>query len=196
MSKGTTGSTEAPDVAVTVMVVDDEPGLVEVYAHALTKEFDVLTATSGEEALDEIDDGVDVVFLDRRMPDFSGDEVLEQIHDQGLDPRVVMVTAVEPDFDIVGMPFDAYLVKPVTGQDLRESAFRMLERDQYADTVQNYYALAEKKAALEARKSPVELEESEEYQALLDEMQQAREAADQQLGSLSSGEFDEAFRDL
>ncbi len=46
----------------------------------------------------------------------SGDEVLDTIAERGIDPAVVMVTAVDPDFDIVEMPFDEYLTKPVTAR--------------------------------------------------------------------------------
>ena len=79
---------------------------------------DVRTAYGGEEALEKADEDVDLVFLDRQMPDMSGDDVLERVRERGLDCRVVMVTAVDPDFDIVEMPFDDYLTKPVMRDDV------------------------------------------------------------------------------
>jgi len=58
----------------TVLVVDDEPDVADAYAAQLQNEFIVSTAYGGQEALDKIDDSVNVVLLDRRMPGISGDE--------------------------------------------------------------------------------------------------------------------------
>ncbi|PSP15165.1 DNA-binding protein, partial [Halobacteriales archaeon QH_10_67_13] len=85
----------------TVLVVDDERDVADAYAAQLEEEFIVMTAYGGQQALDWIDASVDVVLLDRRMPDISGDEVLEKIHGRDLQARVAMVTAVDPDFDII-----------------------------------------------------------------------------------------------
>jgi len=77
---------------------------------------EVRTAYSGEEALEKVDEDVDIVLLDRLLPDLPdlpGDEVLERVRERGLDCRVVMVTAVDPDFDIVELPVDEYIHKPV-----------------------------------------------------------------------------------
>jgi CheY-like chemotaxis protein len=40
------------------------------------EEYEVRTATGGPEALDLVDEEVDVALLDRRMPRMSGDELL------------------------------------------------------------------------------------------------------------------------
>lgn len=53
-----------------------------------------------------IDEDVDVVLHDCRMPDRSGGQTLERIREQGYDCRVAMVTAVDLDFDIVEMDFE------------------------------------------------------------------------------------------
>ena len=63
----------------TILVVDDEQKVVESYSLRLGMRYDdVHTATGGREALAflEVSDP-DVIFLDRRMPDMSGDEVAE-----------------------------------------------------------------------------------------------------------------------
>ncbi|MFB6176845.1 MAG: response regulator transcription factor, partial [Halobaculum sp.] len=95
------------DQSPTVLVVDDEQQVADAYALRLQMEYDdVRKAYGGQEALDTVDETVDVVLLDRRMPDYSGGEVLEKMRERGLDCSVIMVTAVDPDFDIVSMPFD------------------------------------------------------------------------------------------
>jgi DNA-binding response OmpR family regulator len=166
------------EYTATVLVVDDERDIADLYTTWLELDHVVRTAYGGEEALEKVDEDVDLVFLDRQMPDYSGDEVLERIRDRGIDCRVVMVTAVDPDFDIVDMGFDDYLTKPVMREDLSESVSAMAERDEYDDTLQEYFALTSKKATLEAEKTPSELQNNTEYQEMVDRVSDLEEEAD------------------
>lgn len=97
------------------------------------------------------------------MPDTSGDEVLAEIDTRGLDCRDVMLTAVDPAFDIVDMAFDAYVVKPVERADVTGVVAEMLERATYDDDFEQFRSLASKQAALEPEKNTAELESSEAY---------------------------------
>lgn len=106
------------------MFVDDEQDLADMYARLLEDSHEVLTAYSGREALKNIE-GVDVVFLDRRMPGLSGDEVLDRILDRELDCRVVMLSAIEPEFEQT-FGFDYYLTKPVTREVLNETIAKLV----------------------------------------------------------------------
>jgi len=178
----------------TVMVVDDDRDVAELYTAWLETVHDVRSAYDGTDALDTVDESVDVVFLDRQMPGMSGDEVLDEIDDRGLDCRVVMVTAVDPDFDIVEMPFDDYLTKPVGRSDLLETVESMCSRDSYDERVQEYFAMASKKATLESEKSPIELEASEEYREVSERVEALREQADETVTELD--DVQSAFRDF
>lgn len=110
----------------TVLFVDDEAALADGHAAQLSDRYETRTAYDGRTALDRIDDDVDVVFLDRRMPGPDGEAVLEAIRERGDDCRVVMLTGVEPDADVVEMGYDDYLVKPVGEADLQEAVERSL----------------------------------------------------------------------
>lgn len=180
-----------------VMLVDDEKRLADMYAKWLEADFEVLVAYNGEEALEKITEDVDVVFLDRRMPGMSGDEVLDEIREQGINCKVAMVTAVDPDFDIIEMGFDDYVVKPVTRDDLYEKVDQLLGRNEYQDQLQKYFALSSKKATLENEKTEEELEESEEFAELERELEELREQTDDMLEDLSDdGDFESLYRDL
>ncbi|SDN28235.1 Response regulator receiver domain-containing protein [Halogranum gelatinilyticum] len=172
------------DASPLVLVVEDEPDLADLYATWLSTEYRVRTAYGGHEALDALDDDVAVVLLDRRMPDLSGDEVLNAVRERGIDCRVAMVTAVEPDFDIISMGFDDYLVKPVTKDALRETVSTLCTRNTYDTGVQELFALASKKALLESEKGNAELAESEEYIELSDRIAVLREELDETIGSV------------
>ena len=172
-------------VSPIVLIVEDEPDLADLYSAWLREACTVRTAYNGAQALDAIDEEIDVVLLDRRMPGLSGDEVLETIRDRGLDTRVAMVTAVEPDFDIVGMGFDDYLVKPVSQRDLMETVDQLLPRSTYDDQMQEFFALASKKAVLDAQKTEAELRASEEYARLEDRLAVLRAEIDDTVSELS-----------
>ena len=181
----------------TVLIVDDEPNVVEAYALWLGDEYgEIRTAAGGEEALAVIDDDIDVVLLDRRMPELSGDEVLTEITERNLDPRVAMVTAVDPDFDIVEMGFDAYLTKPVSRADLVETVEQLLSLDEYEAGVREQFALTEKRAVLESEMTETELAESEEYQELVAELERIEERTGDHAGELGQDAFATAVRDL
>ena len=154
------------DANPSVLVVDDEQSVAEAYSLWLKGEYDVETAFDGGEALELVDETTDVVLLDRRMPGVSGDEALEAMREAGYDCRVAMVTAVDPDFDIVEMPFDSYLTKPVTRDDVIEAIDELLKIDEYEDAVKQRFAVAKKRAALENEKPLSELEENEQFAEL------------------------------
>jgi len=180
----------------TVLIVDDRVDIADTYTIWLEETYRVRTAYDGREALDLLDETVDVALLDRRMPGLSGDEVLETIRERGLDCRVAMVTAVEPDFDIVDMGFDDYLVKPVTGEQLHRTIERLLSRSSYDDRMREFYSLAAKRTVLEAEKSSSELEESEEYRELMAKLDAVRSEADETVASFEDEDYFAAFRDL
>ncbi|WP_313695057.1 response regulator transcription factor [Halorarum halobium] len=180
-----------------VLVVEDEPDLADLYAAWLGDEYEVRTAYGGHEALEQLDEDVDIVLLDRRMPGLSGDEVLVAVRERGIECRVAMVTAVEPDFDIVAMGFDDYLVKPVTRGALTETVEGLFRRSEYDSDVQTYFALASKKAVLESEKGRAALEESEEYDYLDAQLRDLRENLDDSVANFDEhDDFEGAFRDI
>jgi two-component system response regulator AdeR len=167
-----------------VLIVEDESDVAETYRLWLEDNYDVLVAENGDEGLEKLDEHVDVVLLDRMMPGLSGGEVLEEIRSQELGCRVAMVTAVEPDFDILEMGFDAYLSKPVKSGQLQTTVQNLLERSEYDSLLQEYYALVEKQATLESTKDAAELEHSDEYHELREQIAELREELSDTLGGI------------
>ncbi|MFC4550201.1 MULTISPECIES: response regulator [Halorussus] len=111
----------------TVLVVDDNRPLADGFAKILEDEYEVLTAYGGEEALNLLDDSIDAVLLDRRLPDIPGDDVLREIRTGDYDCRVAVVSAADPNSDL---DCEAYLTKPVWGSDvLRDTVTDLLDED-------------------------------------------------------------------
>jgi DNA-binding response OmpR family regulator len=109
---------------------------------------------------------VSAVLLDRRMPDMHGDDVLAELRDRGYDCPVIMVTAVDPDLNILEMDFDDYLNKPV----YEETLFRTLDQhisDRHRnEDLERYLAIMSKLLVLEEEHSADELRQHTEYRAL------------------------------
>lgn len=163
-----------PDSRPTVLVVDDDPRLARMHAGWLADTYDVIRAHGGSEGLRLLDDDVDLVLLDRRMPGLSGDDLLSRIERRGIDCRVVMLTAVEPNFDVVDMPFDAYVNKPVTPDQLTSLVRDVLERNAYDLKLLEYLSLSAKESLLRGEMTEAELASNEEYAWLrerLDELE-------------------------
>jgi DNA-binding response OmpR family regulator len=150
-----------------IVVVDDDPDLADLFSAWLEGTYEVRTAYGGAAGLETIDDEVDVVLVDRLMPGTSGDEVVATLEDREWNGQVAMVTAVEPDFDILGLGIDDYLLKPVFRDALETTVEGLLERASYDESLQELFALTTKRATLESRKTNAELADSEEYGRLL-----------------------------
>jgi signal transduction histidine kinase len=108
-----------------VLIVDDELGVRESLRAILGKDCDVLTASSGDEALGLIEKSpVDLVTLDLRMPGLGGIGVLERL--KKIDPEIEALiitgygsldTAIQGlrhnAFDYISKPFDCDQVRGV-----------------------------------------------------------------------------------
>jgi len=163
----------------TILLVEDEEGLADLYAIWLADEYEVRTVYSGEAALECVDKDVDPILLDRRMPSLSGDEVLAELRDRGYDCPVAMVSAVTPEFEIAKMPFDAYLCKPIEREQIQEAVARLVMLAESDELSRDAFAVAEKMAVLEAETTPEDRNNSSAFADLSERMDEIRdESAD------------------
>ena len=83
-----------------ILWVDDEVDLLQPYIIYLKgKDYEVVTATNGEDALDVFarESDVDIVFLDENMPGMSGLETLQEMKRIRPEVPVVMITKSEEE---------------------------------------------------------------------------------------------------
>ncbi|SIR72307.1 HalX domain-containing protein [Haladaptatus litoreus] len=180
----------------TVLIVDDERAITNLHARWLENSYNIKKAYNGTEALEQIDKSVDIVLLDRRMPDLSGQEVLNEIRDQEIDCRVAMVTAVEPDFDILELGFDDYICKPVSNpEQLHNVVSSLRTRSTYDTQLQEMLALSTKKAALEERKKTDELTRHSEYADLKARLESLRNDLSETVEGLDNDDLRAEFQD-
>lgn len=167
----------------TILLVDDEPALAKVNAQILEETFDVITATDGTEALELVDESIDIVMLDRRMPDMSGDEVLAVLRERGYDMPVGMISAIHPDVDILDLPLDDYITKPIDIEQLREAAELLAVRTELDEESRELFSLIAKKTTLE-KADAVDKDESEPFQKLVSRMETLRTNGTKDIGTL------------
>lgn len=179
-----------------VTIVEDEQSLLELYAEWVEDSWETRTASSGEEALTVIDDDIDIVFLDRRLPDSSGSKILHTLRERGNTAQIAMLTAVDADFDILNLPLDEYIHKPVSKEAFTTTTQQLLRRSQYEQSLRELHELAAKRAALESAKSATELNGSKEYQQLLGEFEAAQETAHEQLEEFKPRDYRREFKRL
>ena len=101
-----------------ILWVDDEIDLLQPYIIYLKgKDYDVTTASNGEDALDRLNEAVpDIVFLDENMPGLTGLETLQEIKRLHPEVPVVMITKSEEEHimeQAIGEKIADYLIKPV-----------------------------------------------------------------------------------
>lgn len=104
----------------TALLADDDTELREMYEIWLEgwDDLTVRTATDGDEALEKLDEAVDIAVLDRGMPGTSGDEVARRVDSSYPECRVLIVSAFQPDDKVDEHTYDQYLTKPVGKDDL------------------------------------------------------------------------------
>lgn len=178
----------------TVLVVEDETAIGDQFASWLRERYRVRLAHDRTTATTYLDDSLDVALLDRRLPDGSGEDVLAEIREQGLDCRVAMVSALEPDFDVLELGYDTYVVKPISKPEtLYDTVEQLLRRSTYDEQIQRLLSLSSKCADLEDRIHVGELEGNEEYQGLVEEIDSIRTALSTTMGDLGDEDFRAEF---
>ncbi len=118
----------------TVLVVDDEPTIVEVVARYLARAgYDTAQAFDGPGALELARARrPDLVVLDVMLPGFDGIEVMRRLHEQPGDPvPVILLTARAEESDrLIGLRrgADDYVVKPFSPAELVARVDAVLRR--------------------------------------------------------------------
>lgn len=150
MTKGRAGHMERKGM---ILCVDDEPGVLETLKEQLLGFFsathEVLTATSGEEALTLIhtvkDQGeiIELIITDQMMPGLKGDEFLKQAHTILPESMKILLTG-QAGLDsairaINEGGLNRYIEKPWNAEVMRENISVLI--DKFRQNLDNQYLI-------------------------------------------------------
>jgi len=127
----------------TILIVDDEEVNVEVLEEMLSKDYTVLKAYNGTDALLQADiSSPDMILLDIMMPDINGYEVCKKIkgNEKTMHIPVVMVTVLserEDRIKAIEVGADDFLNKPVDNYELTVRVRSLIRIKQYHDALMN-----------------------------------------------------------
>jgi DNA-binding response OmpR family regulator len=126
-----------------VLVVDDEPRYLRLLeANLRTEDYEVFSATDGEEALESFSaNPVDLILLDVMLPRMDGLAVCQRIR-QFSNVPIIMLTAKGEEQDRVrglDVGADDYLVKPFSVMELLARVRAVLRRAQVTETGQDRF---------------------------------------------------------
>ena len=116
-----------------IMIVDDEPGIVDVVQRYFALSgYEVIAAQSGEEALKKISCRPDLILLDINMPGLNGLEVCARIRAHVSCPILFLTARIESSDKIIGFQAgaDDYIVKPFDLDELGARIVAHLRREQ------------------------------------------------------------------
>jgi DNA-binding response OmpR family regulator len=121
-----------------ILVVDDEPSVVNLIAYNLRKaHYQVLTASNGRDALNQArQTRPDLIILDLMIPEMDGMEVCRELRKTS-DVPIIMVTARGEETDrVIGLELgaDDYICKPFSVRELLARVKAVLRRTQLGHT--------------------------------------------------------------
>jgi DNA-binding response OmpR family regulator len=120
----------------TILIVDDEPTIVEVVGLYLQREgFRVVTATDGNTALTAVEQQrPDLVVLDLMLPGLGGLEVTRRLRANGALPIIMLTARGEETDRVVGLELgaDDYVTKPFSARELVARVKAVLRRSHSA----------------------------------------------------------------
>ncbi len=107
-----------------ILIIDDEPRMLDSLSIILGKEYSVLTAESGEAGLQIIKNNpISLLLLDLRMPGMTGAEVLEKIRETDSPLKVLIMTG-HRDWEYMtkcaDLGIQGYIQKPFDPGELQE----------------------------------------------------------------------------
>lgn len=115
-----------------ILVVDDEPKILEVVAAFLTSRgYTVFTAASGREALALLaHENISLVVLDLMLPDLSGEEVCTAVRRAARTPVIMLTAKSNEDDQLNGLALgaDDYMLKPFSLKVLAAKIEAVLRR--------------------------------------------------------------------
>ncbi len=120
------------DRPLKILLAEDDMDIADLVVMLLTeREVDVTHAANGAIALDMIDqDSFDLILMDLNMPVMTGYQVIEELRKKEVQIPIVVMSASsleDSSHSVLNLDCDAYLVKPVSVDDILQVANQLVE---------------------------------------------------------------------
>ena len=116
-----------------ILIVDDDKSLLKMmHSYFKLKEYQVISAENGEEALGKVSEKPDLILLDINMPKLDAIEVCRRIRDKISCPILFLTARVEVEDRINGLLSggDDYILKPFSLKELEARIIAHLKREE------------------------------------------------------------------
>jgi DNA-binding response OmpR family regulator len=129
-----------PAKKLMILAADDDPHLLRLVARNLAfEDYDVLTASDGELALEQIEaHKPDLVLLDVMMPKMDGFAVCQRVREFSTVPIIIVTAREEDKVHGLDLGADDYLTKPFSVNELLARVRGVLRRTQFSPNEHPY----------------------------------------------------------
>ncbi len=187
-------------MAKRILWVDDEIALLKPHIIFLeSKDYEVVTAQSGLEALDELNNqDFDIVFLDEQMPGIDGLETLNRIKARFPHLPVVMITKSEEENimeEAIGQQITDYIIKPVNPKQVLLTLKKILNKKELVSEKTNLsYQQDFQRISMDINMINTFDEWAQLYEKLVKWELKMDTIQDSQMSDILKGQFQEANR--
>lgn len=100
----------------TILIVEDEPDILELLEYTLSKEYEVIGCLDTSRVVDILDqESIDLILMDRNLPNVEGSIFISELRKKGYTQNVIYLTAKDADENIIEgfeRGADDYITKP------------------------------------------------------------------------------------
>lgn len=100
----------------TILIVEDEPDILELLEYTLEKEYEVIGCLDTSNVVKILDqEDIDLILMDRNLPNVEGSIFIQELRAQGYTQNVIYLTAKDADENVIegfNRGADDYITKP------------------------------------------------------------------------------------
>jgi DNA-binding response OmpR family regulator len=116
----------------TILIVEDEPDILELLEYTLSKDYEVIGCLDTSSVVDILDqETIDLILMDRNLPNVEGSIFIQELRNKGYSQNVIYLTAKDADENILEgfeRGADDYITKPFNIDILKARVKSVIDR--------------------------------------------------------------------
>jgi len=115
-----------------LLIIEDDPAIQKALQASFEKEeFEILTASEGNEGFEKAqDNSIDCILLDLMLPGKNGKDICKDLRNDGINTPILILTSKQEEMDKVllfELGADDYVTKPPAFVNYMPALMRLLE---------------------------------------------------------------------